>query len=105
MEITNFRTCNHNTIKANFSIYLPKWQLTLHKFKLIDSNGKRFVAPPQEPYEKDGEQKYAPYFFFDKDAHKRFYDKALELAKVELEKQEQPAPQDDYQPQDQDLPF
>jgi len=77
MEIKYFRYVSHKTIKASFAVHIPEWSLTLNKMTLIETPNGTFVSPPSEKYEKDGETKYAPYFSFDKNAYKRFYESVL----------------------------
>lgn len=114
MEIRNFRAVDHQTIKANFNIYIEKWDLYLNKMTLINTGTAKFVSSPSEKYEKDGETKYFPYFAFGKDSSKKFQEKVMELLKPHLEKlvnsSDDANDQERHQPTQQDyaqddLPF
>ena len=72
MEIRNFRPVNHATIKANFNVYIEKWDLYLNKMVLLQTSKGKFVSSPSDRYEKDGETKYFPYYAFGKDSNKKF---------------------------------
>lgn len=107
MEIRNFRPVDHETIKANFNVYIKQWDLYLNKMVLLYTSNGKFVSSPSEKYEKDGETKYFPYFAFGKDSNKKFQEKIMELLKPYMESivssmDDEPKQQDYAQ---DDLPF
>lgn len=80
MQITYFNKMDgtSNSLQAEFGVHIPKWGITLNKLKLVQSKkGQLFVNAPNF---KDGEN-YSPFWTFDEEHHKRFFDAALKLAK------------------------
>jgi hypothetical protein len=90
MEIRNFKLINHETVKANFNIYIPQYDLYLNKMLLIKTSKGKFVSAPSEKYEKDGETKYFPYWGFGKDSNKRFQEAVMTLLKPLIAEIEEP---------------
>ena len=106
MEIRNFRPVKHDTIKANFNIYIEEWDLYLNKMVLLQTAKGKFVSSPSDRYEKDGETKYFPYYAFGKDSNKKFQDKVMDLIKVNIEEMEGVAPDVKHEREfAEDLPF
>lgn len=88
MEITNFRQVNHRTIKANFNVFIPEWNLYLNKMMLIETEKGRFISMPSEEYESEGKKKYFPYYTFGKDSNETFKKKVMQLIVPLLENEE-----------------
>ena len=104
MEIINFRKVNHRTIKANFNVFIPKWNLYLNKMMLVETEKGKFISMPSELYEKNGEKKYFPYYSFSKEASEAFKEKVMLLVLPLLEQPTEKNPSIDNNSYD-DLPF
>lgn len=66
-------------IAGFFSVKIPEIGMTINDCRLIKRNdGRMFIGFPSYKYEKDGEAKYSPYVFLDKDHSERFRVSALE---------------------------
>ncbi len=78
MEITKYTPGNGNgALKAFFSIRIPEWRMTINNCKLITTkDGGSFVSLPSYSYEKEGEKKYSPHIWLDKDVMEKFQSSA-----------------------------
>ena len=65
-RIQNFKKVDHSTIKASFDIDFGS--VKVRGFNLIEtaSHG-RFISPPSEKYQKDGQQKFKDIAIFTDD--------------------------------------
>jgi len=75
MEITRYKALEgKGNVVAFFSVKIPKFMgMTINSCKLVrSSNGGTFVSLPQQQYDDNGQTKYAPYIWFDKEIMERF---------------------------------
>jgi DNA-binding cell septation regulator SpoVG len=91
MEVTRYKGMeNDGPVVAFFSMKIPKWGMTLNDCRLIRTkNGGFFVGFPCKKYEDNGETKYSPYIWLDKEVSERFQ-KAAKEAIDEYVKKSQP---------------
>jgi len=74
MEVTHYRSAEGNGPTIAYVCFkIPEWGLHLNGCSLIRArSGGRFISFPSKKYQKDGEDKYAPYFGFDRLVGERF---------------------------------
>ena len=75
MEITRYKALGgESKVVAFFSVKIPEFMgMTINNCRLIrTNNGGKFIGLPQQQYEENGETKYAPYIWFDKEILERF---------------------------------
>lgn len=79
IEIVKYKALDHATLKAIFSIKVPKWgNFILHELKLFQKDNVSWVSFPSKEYEKDGQKKYYSYANFeDVEVLKKFQDQIL----------------------------
>jgi len=102
MEVTRYRSMEGDgPVVAFFSLRIPQWGMTLNDCRLIRcKNGGFFVGMASKKYEDNGETKYSPYVWFDKEVAERFQKGAKaavdEYVKTNQEPQDvQPVPAND----------
>ena len=102
MKVTYYKQneSTNSSVVGYFGLHLEKMDMYLSKMKYIrNKNGGFFVAFPSEKYtNKDGEEKYSPYFCFAKATNERFQSsakKALEEYFNEHQKAQE-APEQHY---------
>lgn len=97
-----------SNLLAYFNLYIEKWGLTICSCSLIrNENGGTFIAMPSRSYEKDGQTKWSPYVWWDKEVSTRFMDAAKGavdryITENAQKRQEQEAPAAE---EDKPLPF
>lgn len=82
-EIKNMRQVNGcGTLKATFTAAFTA--LELNDCKLIEGRDGLFFSPPSRSYDKDGQKKYANYFYFTDEGLRREIEDAAkgEYAKI-----------------------
>jgi len=109
MEVTRYKSMeNDGPVVAFFSLKIPKWGMTLNDCRLIRTkNGGFFVGFPSKKYEDNGETKYSPYIWLEKDVSERFQTAAKEAIDAYVKRsqpQEQPHVQPNATPDD-NCPF
>ena len=75
MEVTRYKALDsEGPIMAFFSLKIPHWGMTLNDCKLIRTKtGGFFVGFPSKKYEDEqGETKYSPYVWLEKEISDRF---------------------------------
>jgi len=89
MEILNWVDIpNHNFHIAEFTVYLPAYDLSLHKIKLCKSKkGGHFIGYPNFCGETDenGKKKWHPFIVFGEKRKKDFEGQVLDLIKPFLQ--------------------
>lgn len=82
MQIKNFKKAlNHENYVAEFSIEIPQWNMTFHKFKVRSSKqGHMFISGPSFSEEVvGGEKKWCNFVEFSKEKKFDFDKKVMEL--------------------------
>jgi len=99
MEVTRYKSMEGDgPVVAFVSLKVPQWGLHLNDCRLIRSkNGGFFIGFPSKKYEAEGETKYAPYVWFEKEVSEKFQ-KAARDAIDEYVKQNQPQEPQHVQP-------
>jgi DNA-binding cell septation regulator SpoVG len=60
IEITKFRECHKNTLRAFLSVRMSQVGLEIRDISLHEKNGKQWLAMPSRPYkDSEGNQKYS----------------------------------------------
>ena len=81
-EIKNFKIVNNEKvpfIKARFTAKFKALELNELTI-MVSKSGDLYVAEPSRPYEtRDGEKKYARYYFIDRGLKDQIADKAIGL--------------------------
>ena len=102
MEVLRYQSANSDSgsLVAWVDFRIPNWGLNLFDCRLMRGrNGGFFIAFPSKKYEKDGETKYAPYFWFDKEVTERFQKSARqaidEYVKRNQESRDEPPSKND----------
>ena len=75
MKITRYKALGPDSkVVAFFSVKIPEFMgMTINNCRLVKTNaGGKFIGLPQQQYEENGETKYAPYIWFDKEILERF---------------------------------
>ncbi len=78
IEIVSFRPFPKNTLQGFATLRLTNIGLEIRDICLHEKNGKRWLAMPAKPYEKDGKTVYAYIIdFYDKGRSDQFQAVAL----------------------------
>ena len=84
IEIQRYRPINKGVVKCGFSVKLISWGLTINDCCLMEKGNQSWVSFPSRKYEANGQTKYAPYVFFEKEVLEKLSDAIkTELAKIE----------------------
>jgi len=91
MQVTHYKESQgEGPVIAYVDFHIQQWNLHLAQCRLIKNNqGGKFIGYPSKKYEFDGETKYAPFFWFDKEATPRFQKAALTAIDEYHKKQEE----------------
>ncbi len=84
MQIENYcQSAPGDKQLATFDVYIPEWQLTFRKFRLIKAkNGNEFVGVPSYCIEDpEGNKNWIHYFQFSEERGKEFMKGILEELK------------------------
>jgi len=77
MKIMNFKSISNGIVVCSFDLQFTNLGLTIREYKLLESNGTRWLAPPSRPYQDEsGKKKFFNYIFLEKENKDRF-DKAV----------------------------
>lgn len=77
MQIENFRLVNKGPIICSFNILFPKMGMTIRDFRLMQSNGKKWIAPPSRQYtDEHGAKKFFSFVAF-QGTRKQDFDNAV----------------------------
>ena len=77
LQVIKYTSYEKDNLAAFVSFYIPEWGLYLNDCRLIrKKNGGFFIGFPSKKIE--GEEKYSPYFMFDKEKNERFRKAAIE---------------------------
>lgn len=92
MEVTRYKSMEGDgPVVAFLSLRIPQWGLTLNDCRLIRSkNGGFFVGMPSKKYEDNGETKYSPYVWFEKEVSERFQKAARTAIDEYVNKNQEP---------------
>jgi len=92
MEVTRYTSMkNDGPVVAFLNLFIPQWGLHLNDCRLIRTkNGGFFVGFPSKKYEAEGETKYAPYVFFEKEVSEKFQKGAREAIDKYVANQKEP---------------
>lgn len=99
-QIQRFKKVDHPTVKASFDISFAA--VLVRGFSLIQTaDGGKFISPPSEKYQKDGQQKYKDVAVFTDDLVKAdIYADVKKLYNIAPDPQQQQqnhsAPQDPF---------
>ena len=80
LKCTMFKPHEQGALLGFANILVEKWGVTLQGCKLFSQNGKRWVALPSVPYEKDGVKKYSECIRFENKEHKEKFCDMIKLA-------------------------
>lgn len=88
MKITNYREINSGLMIAGFDVLIDEWGVTFKKCTLFRSNDKEWISFPSNKFvDNEGNTKYYPYIYMEKERKQRFDNKVIEmLNKGEYEK-------------------
>lgn len=83
IEITKFRECHKNTLRAFLSVRMSQVGLEIRDISLHEKNGKEWLAMPSRPYEdSEGNRKYSFIVdWYDSDRKTLFEAEVLRLVK------------------------
>ena len=88
MQITRYVASGKETgVIAFFSVKIPQFMdMTINSCRLVKTNsGGKFISLPQEEYMKNGEKKYSPYIWFDKEIMERLQKGLLKVVNEYIE--------------------
>lgn len=102
-HIQNFKKVDHQTVKASFDIDFGS--VKVRGFNLIEtaSHG-RFISPPSEKYQKDGQQKFKDIAIFTDDLVKAQIHTDIKTLYASAPDPQPQASHTDYH-SDDDIPF
>jgi hypothetical protein len=79
IQIQDFRPFNKNTLQGFLTLRLTNVGIEIRDICLHEKAGKRWLAMPAKPYEKDGKSTYAFIInFYDRAKNDQFQELALE---------------------------
>lgn len=86
IEIQKYREINKGVVKSAFSVKIVTWGLTINDCCLMEKGDKSWVSFPSRKYEADGETKYFPYVYFDKEINIKISNLIKEKVREEAQK-------------------
>lgn len=80
MDVVRYTQVNGDGPTVAFvSLKIPQWGVTFNDCRVIrGKEGQFFIGFPSRKYEVEGETKYSPYVWFDKEVSERFQKGARE---------------------------